>query len=324
MSEKSSSRFDSSALLDKALKKARALHHPVIAQPGFNLLPMQRIDEARFWATVEKTEFGFQLKLSTGIADLANQLWTKKEKDELPTLSQSFKNRPYEMAEQSVLWLILHELSHVELGHLKYANRFGIALRSPLKLELLANITPEHHPKVPLCMEMQADHDATEMLLGSYSPADWDELREHVLAIAAMMVLIEREDSRNGAKGQTHPKAATRIFQLLGHLSEMPLIEAQLSGDVAMLPSEEEFQAFAKEVTIPCLFDAIHLAEVAGAETIVDDLGRPEDFFKDLEIAKLGEPSSYGELKTHGAQEWAKLWDCNEALKPILGGHFTN
>ncbi|EEE36965.1 hypothetical protein RKLH11_800 [Rhodobacteraceae bacterium KLH11] len=28
--------------------------------------------------------------------------------------------------------------------------------------------------------------------------------------------------------------------------------------------------------------------------------------------------------RLEGAQEWAKLWPCNEALKPILGSHFTN
>ena len=65
------------------------------------------------------------------------------------------------------------------------------------------------------------------------------------------------------------------------------------------------------------------LAQTAGAASITSDLGSPENFFKDLEIAKLGDPSRYAELKTQGAQEWAKLWPYNEALKPFLGGHFT-
>ncbi|APX17045.1 hypothetical protein BWR17_15200 [Phaeobacter inhibens] len=174
----------------------------------------------------------------------------------------------------------------------------------------------------PLCLELQADHEASELLLGIYSIDAWKELCEKVLAISGTMMLIELEDVKNGAEGRTHPKAATRIFQLLGHLSEMPLIRAQLNQDASLIPHEEELQAFAHEVTIPCFFDAIQLAQAAGAVSIANDLGSPENFFKDLEIAKLGDPSRYVELKTEGAREWAKLWPCNEALKPILGGHF--
>ncbi|WP_106162282.1 hypothetical protein [Tritonibacter scottomollicae] len=101
-------------------------------------------------------------------------------------------------------------------------------------------------------------------------------------------------------------------------------MQAQIEQDSSLIPTEDELQAFAHEVTIPCFFDAIQLAQAARATSIADDLGSPEDFFKDLEIAKLGDLSRYGELKTQGAREWAQLWPCNEVLKPILGGHFTN
>jgi hypothetical protein len=170
---------------------------------------------------------------------------------------------------------------------------------------------------------MQADHEATDTLLGAYSTDVWHEVREKVLAISGMMMLIELEDAKDSVKGHTHPKAATRIFQLLGHVAEMPLVRAQVEQDASLIPVEDELQAFAHEVTIPCFFDAIQLAQAAGAASIADDLGSPEDFFKDLEIAKLSDPSRYADLKTQGAREWAKLWPCNEALKPILGGHFT-
>lgn len=221
-------------------------------------------------------------------------------------------------------WLFLHELQHIELGHFRFNNCFGIAQRLSGMQVSLNSIPLEMRSLTPLCLEMQADHEATDILLGSYSTDSWHELREKVLAIAGMMMLIELEDAKNDAHGRTHPKAATRIFQLLGHLAEMPLVRAQVSRDASLIPSAEELQTFAHYVTIPCFLDAIQLAQAAGAASIAADLGSPEDFFKDLEIAKLGDPSRYGELKTQGAREWAKLWPCNEALKPILGGHFTN
>jgi hypothetical protein len=173
-----------------------------------------------------------------------------------------------------------------------------------------------------LCLELQADHEATDLVLGQFSTENRDDLRERVLAISGMMMLIELEDAKNNVEGRTHPKAATRIFQLLGHLAEIPLIQAQVSHDVSLIPNEKELQSFAHEVTIPCFFDATQFAQAAGATSIVHNLGSPEDFFKDLEIIKLGDQSRYSDLKTQGAQEWAKLWPCNEALKTILGGHF--
>mgnify|MGYP006914250814 CR=1 FL=1 len=236
---------------------------------------------------------------------------------------QEKKILPKNLYKGSLMWLFLHEKSHIDLGHFELTDIFGIAQRASVQSYQFEVIPQELQLLTPLCLEMQADHEATDMMLGTYSPDNSDSLRERVLAISGMMMLIEREDTKNGAEGRTHPKAATRIFQLLGHLSEMPLIKAQLNKDSSLIPDEKELQAFAHEVTIPCFFDAIRLAQTAGAMSIANDLGSPEDFFRDLEIAKLGDPSRYAELKTQGAQEWAKLWPCNEALKPILGGHFT-
>lgn len=223
----------------------------------------------------------------------------------------------------SLVWLVLHELSHIDLGHFKLTSGFEVVQRPHLRPNSLDLLTSDLYSQTAQCLEMQADHEATEIMLGAYTANDWTKLRDRVLAISSMMMLIERVDAESGVQGRTHPKAATRIFQLLAHLAEIPLIKAQVEEDTSLIPSEDELQAFANEVTIPSFFDAIQLAQAAGAASIADDLGSPEDFFKDLEIAKLGDPSKYGELKTQGAQEWAKLWPCNEALKPILGGHFT-
>ena len=221
-------------------------------------------------------------------------------------------------------WLFLHELSHFTLRHFGFADVACLVQRASHTPNPMALLPPELRALAHPCLEMQADHEATDFLLGTYATIDWQGLRPKVLAASGMMVLIELEDVKNGAKGRTHPKAATRIFQLIGHLAEMPLIRAQLNQDTSLIPPADDLLAFAHEVTIPCFFDAIQLAQAAGAASIADDLGSPEDFFNDLEIVKLGDPSRYGELKTQGAQEWAKLWPVNEALKPILGGHFTN
>lgn len=222
-------------------------------------------------------------------------------------------------------WLIAHELSHVSLGHFRFAGGFGVARRRTIKSDALSNLPPAKVPEARLCFELQADHDASEMLLGAYSSERWRELRERVMAISAMMVLIEREEAKLDFGEATHPKAATRIFQLLCHVAEMPLISAHLQQDPALLPPADEIERFGKEVTLPCYFDAVELAEIAGAKSIHADLGSPEDFFADMAIVKLGDPSRYVDLKTEGAKEWAQLWQCNEVLKPLQADvHFAN
>ncbi len=270
---------------------------------------------SEFKAELCKSGGCFTLSVGAGITEALATLETKQHEDIKPQRA-AVHLRP----SLSFAWLLLHELCHISLHHFKVAERFGLVSRSTD-----TNTINLDSPAAALkCIEMQADHEASSLLLEDYSPGDWQELRQQAMAIAGMMILIELEDTKNRSDNQTHPKAATRIFQLLGHLAEMPLIQAQIEKDASLIPSKDELQAFAHEVTIPCFFDALQLAQAANAAFISDDLGSPEDFFKDLEIAKLGDPSRYGELKTQGAQEWAKLWPCNEALKPILGGHFTN
>jgi len=219
-------------------------------------------------------------------------------------------------------WLFLHEFAHAHLGHFSFSENFGVVQRTIKKLCTHTVHPRELRSNAQMCLELQADHEAIEVMLGAYASEGWEILRTKIVSITAIMVVIEQIDEENSINHATHPKAATRIFQLLGHLAELPLVRAQIEQDASLIPTEEELQAFAYDVTIPCFFDAVHLAQATGAASIASDLGRSEDFFRDVEIAKLGDPSRYGELKTQGAQEWAKLWPCNEALKPILGGHF--
>ncbi|WP_208347480.1 hypothetical protein [Pseudaestuariivita rosea] len=275
-----------------------------------------------FWAFTQQSGVGVTILLSSGLIQTTKGIWYGAFADEPSAhVSMTCSAR---LLDKSIYWLLLHETHHQLLGHFRFSDSFGVAQRLSFKQNSIAQLPSKHQFYVGQCLEMQADHEATEVFLGAFSCHSHEELRRRVMAISGMMMLIEREDAKNSCKGRTHPKAATRIFQLLGHVAELPLIQTQLNGDPTHLPHDERLKAFAQNVTIPCFFDAIHLAQATGAETIEHDLGKPEDFFKDLEIAKIGDVSRHDELKTQGAREWAKLWPCNEALKPILGGHFTN
>ena len=190
----------------------------------------------------------------------------------------------------------------------------------------LNTIPHEDWHKIAPCLELQADHDALEMMLDDYSMAKWGDIRIQAASIAAVIVLIERDDAENGIEHYTHPKAATRIFQLLGHLAEMWSIPAHVKANARGeqtirdedLPPQVEVQAFSNEVVLPVFWDAVALAEAAHAKSIIVDLGSPEDFVSDIGLAKLGR---WDELVTVGANEWATLKDVNEAILPLLSNN---
>jgi dihydroxyacetone kinase-like predicted kinase len=167
---------------------------------------------------------------------------------------------------------------------------------------------------------MQADHDAIEMMLDAYSADGWDMIRTHTAAISAMMMLIEREDVKSVHLHSTHPKAATRIFQLIGHVIEMPLMQAMLAQrhpelDISSeIPSDEEQSSFNRHVVIPSFFDAVSLARIANADAIAKDLGEAQEFFRDVQIAKLSSPEQSNEFTTQGAKQWHELLPTNEML----------
>ncbi|WP_416370041.1 hypothetical protein [Tritonibacter mobilis] len=271
------------------------------------------LQDSTFECIVFRHSDQFFLHVTKGIEVQISLLWAKLK------LSGALKtpNTP-QLFQHSLDWLLLHEMSHIELKHLDFADAFGVVQRPSLKQKTFYLLSKDMRPLAPLCLEMQADHEATDVLLGPYATNDWQGLREKVLAISGMAMLIELEDTKNGADGRTHPKAATRVFQLLGHLAEMPLIRAQLDQDTSLIPREDELRDFVEEVTIPCYFDAVHLAQAAGAASIESDLGNPEDFFRDVEVAKLGNRTKCMDFKTQGAKEWNKLWCCNQLLKPML------
>lgn len=278
-------------------------------------------ESAEVWANISPKRSKFTLTISIGLVRRTKLLWLQFLEFRRPTgLSLNGIN---EVTSLSLFWLYLHEISHIDLRHFKFFERFGVSRRTE---DTCASFLPSSCRRfLRPALEMQADHEALDVYLGAYTSAGWGELRQKVSAISAMMVLIELEEAKLEFEQQTHPKAATRIFQLLCHVAEMPLLNAHLQKDASLLPAAEEIERYGKKVTLPCFFDALHLAEVAGAESIEADLGNPEHFFADMAVVKLDDLSKYCDLKTEGAREWAQLWECNEALKTLQKGvHFAN
>ena len=294
-----------------------------------------------FYAGVTRSGAQHIIQISEGLVERIEGLWVDASRDKTfaAGIGVPFSVEPEQMAYNSLVWLFLHEFQHIELNHFGLLGNsqisetpdtpvFGIARRADRQLGSMLRLPAEMRVATPQCLELQADHDAADLLLEAYSTEGWEDLRCKITAISGMMMLIERADAKYNDASLTHPKAATRIFQLLGHVTEMPLIRAQVKAkqvgakavDPDDIPSADEIQAFGRAVTLPCFFDAVNLARVVEADTIRADLGDPADFFQDIATAKLVASDQLSRLKTSGAREWAKLVSINDRLKPFQAG----
>ncbi len=318
--------------LNDALLVALKQYQELTGKP-FPVIPSLDLhDDSGFWALAELDRDRFVIRVGGGVVPALTSLWTKAfgDDDFLTGVSFPFDADKADAIHVSLVWLIFHEMQHFELGHFcfmgcsflsetEHGKRFALLSRSVTKPSPIDGLGEVTKAMVPLCLELQADHEAAELVLDAYSADEWPSLRARVAAIAAMMMLIEREDSKLATPHTSHPKAATRIFQLLGHVVEMPIILAHRKaiirgmdvGAPIELPSQDEQNAFNREVSIPAFFDALNLARISGADSIKHDLGEAEIFFQDVKIAKLEDVSGYTKLQTVGANQWAELAELN-------------
>jgi len=316
-----------SALADASMQFIELTGEPFPVTPKLEV-----IENDGFWALAELEDGIFRLRISSAISKTVGELWGQSLNDPhfVNQTNRQINATAEELTHLSLVWLLLHEMQHYSLGHFELTGRhylaetdrahdFALVSRAPARSSIFDTIPVDSHSKVVPYLELQADHDAIELVLDAYSPEEWPSLRHRTLAISAVMMLIERTDAKRGAKPSSHPKAATRIFQLLGHLMDMPFIQSQLASNDLELPPDDEIAAFNEEVVLPAFQDAVALARIAEAPSIADDLGDGRAFFTDIGIAKLGDASEFEKLQTVGARQWADLVLLNSQLLKLQG-----
>lgn len=296
------------------------------------------VEDSAFWAMAETTDDGVHLRISTGTADRLFDLWTAALRDTAILGDKEPITDDVEfLTRVSLIWLILHEIAHGELGHFAFLGETGISETDrPRALGLVSRVSENSDAPiagfdgadrlaVEHCLELQADHEAGDYVLEGWSPEEWDSLRVRSACMMAVMILIEKADADNAVASPSHPKAATRIFQLLGHLTTLWMLPAQIRAQEEGLseirsedlPSDEVVQAYQKEVILPAFADAAKLAAVLSADTVLADLAEPENFFADIGTAQLG-AASESDFRTAGAKEWFRLQLLNPKVMDAL------
>ncbi|MEX0957578.1 MAG: hypothetical protein WDZ83_20480 [Rhizobiaceae bacterium] len=237
---------------------------------------------------------------------------------------------PEWLADLSLEWLILHELTHVQLGHLRMlgcAPLVEIAAVSAPAVQLDDVLSPSELPLARLCAELQADSEASDILFGPFKDAHWLELRAKAACVVAVIALIEQADAESGAPGATHPMASTRFFLLLVQLCQYWLYEdARLETDgvqswvrTANPPDPELYRRYREKIIEPVILDAVRIAEAARAKSLVAQLRNPLALLSDLSEAQYAEDLAEANLQSAPARQWRDLLLINEKVMTAMG-----
>ncbi len=300
------------------------------------------IETDSFWAVGYPVKDGFRLEVTTGALGRIQAVWETALalSDTLPPEQQiALIGHPDHAVETSFSWLLQHELNHHAIGHFTYLDGMGLAEgNSPYGLGVVQHTGKRKKPKphglserelaeVHMCLELQTDHDAIDIVLGAYSSENWLLFRYYATCILIVMFIIEAEERRLDEPLRHHPLAATRLFQLIGHLVELPTIPAIKRAyeekldhlPAEYLPTADELVAYRSEVVAPVMAASQIIAEACGIAEAWDDVGSAEDMFADIDAITLDQADSPSDFNTKGAKQWAELKSINTDLLKSLG-----
>jgi len=310
-----------------------AFHVPVTVSP---------IETSAFWAVGYPVKDGLKLDVTTGVLERIHTVWEKALalSDTLPPEQQiALLGRPDHAVETSFSWLLQHELNHHAIGHFSYLDGMGLAEgNSPHGLGVVQRTGKQKKPKphglsdhkladLHMCLELQTDHDAIDIVVGAYSAENWPLFRYYAICILVVMFIIEAEERQLDEPLRHHPLAATRLFQLIGHLVELPTIPAIKRAHregldhlpAEYLPTADELVAYRAEVAVPVMAASQIIAEACGIPDAWNDVGSAEDFFADIDAITLDQADSPSDFRTKGAKQWAELKVINTDLLKKLG-----
>lgn len=196
-------------------------------------------DDPDFWALAEMRGDEFHVVVGNGVVNALQELWENALDSGACVVTkdgQVYQPAAEDMVHVSLVWLILHELQHYDLGHfdvsgVRYlaetpkAHRYALVNRIEMPVGPVSQRElPRPDSELPLeqQLELQADADAIELLLDapSSNAETQDELRLRAACVGAVLLLIDREEREVESSGPHHPCAQARIAQLIAYAGE--------------------------------------------------------------------------------------------------------
>lgn len=331
---------DQEARLRDALAAALDRYGERVGSPFPADVRLEVVESDAFFAQVSMASKAVMVDVSTGVVDRIDAVWNSALEISagLPEGKRiDLLGNPSHTADMSLRWLMQHELNHYANGHFSLTGGaalleagsdtvYGLVSHATPVNTPLAELTGEELALAPLCLELQTDHDSTEIVLGAYSSENWVLFRYYATCIMVVILIIEHEERSCGGENRTHPWAATRLFMLLGHLVELPYIpaikrahhEGLESIPANYYPPESEIKRYQSEVVSRVLGRSQIFAEVIGLQNLWHDLAGYDALFEDIRRAMIGDTDDHRAFKTRGAQQWAELKPLNIRLLQMI------
>lgn len=311
--------------------------------PSSEHIDLQITDNQNFGAYVREANHGFEITINSATLSQIETLW-----DELwpsPILSEGGKRIANsdgatlaldQLKEHSITWLVLHELKHVQLGHLDLLSVAELietedAQTHPLKqtdlnIPLTQELSSEERKWVRACLEMQADSDSTELLLGVYAPEQSSDFRIKAAAIFVVMALMEKATNQQSGGSKIYPDVATRFFMLFAQLFQYWMYSGatlEAGEGESFVRSEnqsngEAFMGYANAVLRPIINDAIDIAQMAGIPDFLEGIGGEGALFQDIHEVQYEKDLSAADLQSAASQEWRRLLPINEKIMALF------
>lgn len=326
---------------DATLSKALARFEERVGDPIDVPVKITCIDENAFWALAIPLHDRVQLDVSRGALERIRDVWEKvlHLSSTLPPKQQvALLGHDDHAVETSFAWLLQHELNHYAIGHFeitdgaalaegKSPKGLGVAQRSDTRPSAMDALMQVERAEMHLCLELQTDHDATEIVLGAYAQENWPLFRYYAICILVVIFIIEAEERQSDEPLRYHPYAATRLFMLVAHLVELPMIPGIMRAHAEgldhlpsdYLPTADELVAYRSEVVNPVMAASQIIAEACGMPQAWEELGTAEAFFADIDAIIVSGASKPEEFATMGAKQWAELKPRNAELLNKLG-----
>ena len=332
--------------LQQATADALRRYEAGMGTPFLAKIQVEVADDKQFGAGVFETNGSYIIEVNLAVQSAIDQLWQDALQSSI--LIDDEGNRVADvdgseltqdrLSHLSLTWLVLHELMHIKLGHLDILESaqlvetdFGNGTQDSDKISLTSDLaialSPEERKLARLCLELQADNEATEVMFGIFAESEWGRFRIEAAAIFVVMALMEKADIGSTNIERTYPRVATRFFSLFAQLFQYWLysgaeLEAGDGESFVITPREpkgEEFQRYMKFVLALTINDVINIALWAETDGFLADLDGGGALFKDIHDIQYAPNLETADLQTNAAKEWRKLLPVNEKIMAITG-----
>lgn len=335
--------YKNDRLFRVAVTVAKAKYQSAYQIPFPEDFDLHITDNQNFGACVREANLGFKITINSATLSQIETLWDEFWSSPILSVdSEHISNSDGatyaldQMKEHSITWLVLHELMHIQLGHMDLLSVAELIEtedaemqpigQTDLNIRLTQELSSEERKWVRACLEMQADSDATEIMLGVYSPEEQGDFRIKAAAIFDVMALMENATNKQSDNSKIYPDVATRFFMLFAQLFQYWIYSGATleAGEGESFVSSdnqsdgEAFMSYANAVLRPIINDAIAIAHMAGIPTFLEWIGGEGVLFQDIHEIQYAKDLSTADLQSAASQEWRRLLPINEKIMALL------